>query len=139
MHELLFYELFGSSSTLIYIGIILVSFSVASSASWKNIGGAILKSWPLKERASKVAKREKTKPEIISSKTSVPQETSSSEKPQKLEKPKKQEKSDKPKKQDKPQKEQSSNLFKAGLIGGCLLYTSPSPRDRQKSRMPSSA
>ena len=25
------------------------------------------------------------------------------------------------------------------LICGCLLYTSPSPRDRQKSRMPSSA
>ena len=25
------------------------------------------------------------------------------------------------------------------LYGGCLLYTSPSPRDRQKSRMPSSA
>ena len=25
------------------------------------------------------------------------------------------------------------------LIMGCLLYTSPSPRDRQKSRMPSSA
>ena len=24
-------------------------------------------------------------------------------------------------------------------IDGCLLYTSPSPRDRQKSRMPSSA
>ena len=118
MHELLFYELFGSSSTLIYIGIILVSFSIASSASWKNIVGAILKNRPLKERASKVAKTEKTKPEIISSKTSVPQETSSSEKPQKLEKPKKQEKSDKPKKQDKPQKEQSSNLFKAGLIGG---------------------
>ena len=23
--------------------------------------------------------------------------------------------------------------------GNCLLYTSPSPRDRQKSRMPSSA
>ena len=118
MHELLFYELFGSSSTLIYIGIILISFSIASSASWKNIVGAILKSRPLKERASKVAKTEKTKPEIISSKTSASQETSSSEKPQKLEKPKKQEKSDKPKKQDKPQKEQSSNLFKAGLIGG---------------------
>ena len=38
-----------------------------------------------------------------------------------------------------------STLFKAlfGLIkldsGTCLLYTSPSPRDRQKSRMPSSA
>ena len=26
-----------------------------------------------------------------------------------------------------------------GLVYGCLLYTSPSPRDRQKSRMPSSA
>ena len=27
----------------------------------------------------------------------------------------------------------------AGLSTNCLLYTSPSPRDRQKSRMPSSA
>ena len=27
----------------------------------------------------------------------------------------------------------------AELIYNCLLYTSPSPRDRQKSRMPSSA
>ena len=26
-----------------------------------------------------------------------------------------------------------------GKIRGCLLYTSPSPRDRLKSRMPSSA
>ena len=26
-----------------------------------------------------------------------------------------------------------------GYIHSCLLYTSPSPRDRQKSRMPSSA
>eukprot|EP01017_Pseudomicrothorax_dubius_P032968 TRINITY_DN4367_c0_g1_i1.p1 TRINITY_DN4367_c0_g1~~TRINITY_DN4367_c0_g1_i1.p1 ORF type:complete len:115 (-),score=24.99 TRINITY_DN4367_c0_g1_i1:11-355(-) len=26
-----------------------------------------------------------------------------------------------------------------GHVGSCLLYTSPSPRDRQKSRMPSSA
>ena len=26
-----------------------------------------------------------------------------------------------------------------GSLNGCLLYTSPSPRDRQKSRMPSSA
>ena len=28
---------------------------------------------------------------------------------------------------------------KKGKCIGCLLYTSPSPRDRQKSRMPSSA
>ena len=27
----------------------------------------------------------------------------------------------------------------ATLLKNCLLYTSPSPRDRQKSRMPSSA
>ena len=38
----------------------------------------------------------------------------------------------------------SADLFCCGLVTliqswGCLLYTSPSPRDRQKSRMPSSA
>ena len=27
----------------------------------------------------------------------------------------------------------------AALLGSCLLYTSPSPRDRTRSRMPSSA
>jgi len=30
-------------------------------------------------------------------------------------------------------------IQRIGLSEGCLLYTSPSPRDRQKSRMPSSA
>jgi putative membrane protein len=30
-------------------------------------------------------------------------------------------------------------LVFAGFTTACLLYTSPSPRDRQKSRMPSSA
>ena len=30
-------------------------------------------------------------------------------------------------------------LFDSPVNTGCLLYTSPSPRDRQKSRMPSSA
>ena len=30
-------------------------------------------------------------------------------------------------------------LLLTHLYEGCLLYTSPSPRDRQKSRMPSSA
>ena len=32
-----------------------------------------------------------------------------------------------------------SGLTKSFLTAHCLLYTSPSPRDRQKSRMPSSA
>ena len=30
-------------------------------------------------------------------------------------------------------------IDKSLSVGDCLLYTSPSPRDRQKSRMPSSA
>ena len=29
--------------------------------------------------------------------------------------------------------------LKTGFIGNCLLYTSPSPRDKRQSRMPSSA
>ena len=32
-----------------------------------------------------------------------------------------------------------SDLLGVAQTGTCLLYTSPSPRDRQKSRMPSSA
>ena len=32
-----------------------------------------------------------------------------------------------------------SSLNSINLLKDCLLYTSPSPRDRQKSRMPSSA
>ena len=30
-------------------------------------------------------------------------------------------------------------VVRDGVIRGCLLYTSPSPRDRTRSRMPSSA
>ena len=33
----------------------------------------------------------------------------------------------------------SSSIVITGNVDTCLLYTSPSPRDRQKSRMPSSA
>ena len=32
-----------------------------------------------------------------------------------------------------------ANVIDITKISNCLLYTSPSPRDRQKSRMPSSA
>ena len=34
---------------------------------------------------------------------------------------------------------QNKPNWKQSEVGACLLYTSPSPRDRQKSRMPSSA
>ena len=46
---------------------------------------------------------------------------------------------------DQSDREVPYNLRQSGptkvemLISTCLLYTSPSPRDRQKSRMPSSA
>ena len=33
----------------------------------------------------------------------------------------------------------AASLFALALGMGCLLYTSPSPRDRTRSRMPSSA
>ena len=33
----------------------------------------------------------------------------------------------------------SEGLIRDALKSSCLLYTSPSPRDRQKTRMPSSA
>jgi S-DNA-T family DNA segregation ATPase FtsK/SpoIIIE len=120
MHELLFYELFGSSSTLIYIGIILVSFSIASSASWKNISIALFKRRPRLEKTPKNTKKEKAKPEIISSKVSSSQETETAEtrKKEKAEKQKKAEKPEKQKKAEKSQKEQSSNLFKSGASGG---------------------
>ena len=34
---------------------------------------------------------------------------------------------------------ETGNLDESELADGCLLYTSPSPRDRTRSRMPSSA
>ena len=117
MHELLFYDLFGSSSSLIYVGIIFVSFSISSSASWRNIGSALFKRGPRKEKSHITIKKEKAKPEIISSKLSPARETTSPA-AQRAETVKKADKVEKPKKADKPQKEQSSNLFKAGSTGG---------------------
>ena len=38
-----------------------------------------------------------------------------------------------------PSPERRLDAYPHEMSGGCLLYTSPSPRDRQKSRMPSSA
>ena len=40
---------------------------------------------------------------------------------------------------NKPTLVLAHNKTLAAQLYGCLLYTSPSPRDRQKSRMPSSA
>ena len=122
MHELLFYELFGDSSTLIYVGIILVSFSIATSASWKNISTSLFKNrLSRRENTSEKVKKERKKPEIISSKPTAAPESKkidTSKKAEKADKPKKAEKADKPKKAERSQKEQSSNLFKSGASGG---------------------
>ena len=110
MHDLVFYEIFGSSSTIIYIGIIFVSFSIASSASWRNISTSLFKK--TFNRDKKTADNNsslRTKPEIISSTPAAvekPQKTEKTEKPQKTEKT------------EKPKKEQGSNLYKSGMSGG---------------------
>jgi S-DNA-T family DNA segregation ATPase FtsK/SpoIIIE len=121
MHEHLFYGVFGASSTLIYVGIILVSFSVATSASWKNITTSLFKNRLNKrEKTQDKPKKEKIKPEIISSKPASVESVKidNPNKAEKAEKPKKAEKAEKPKKAEKPQKEQGSNLFKSGTSGG---------------------
>ena len=109
MHELVFYEMFGSSSTIIYIGIIFVSFSIASSASWKNISTSLFK---------KVLNREKKAPVNVNSSSLRPEIISPAavaEKPQKAEKAEKPQKAEK---DEKPKKEQGSNLYKSGASGG---------------------
>ena len=119
MHDLVFYEIFGSSSTIIYIGIIFVSFSIASSASWRNISTSLFKK--TFNRDKKTADNNsslRTKPEIISSTPAAvekPQKTEKTEKPQKTEKSERPQKTEK---SERPKKEQGSNLYKSGMSGG---------------------
>ncbi|MDC1446786.1 DNA translocase FtsK 4TM domain-containing protein [Candidatus Thioglobus sp.] len=119
MHDLVFYEIFGSSSTIIYIGIIFVGFSIASSASWRNISTSLFKK--TFNRDKKTADNNnslRTKPEIISSTPAAvekPQKTEKIEKPQKVEKTENPQKTEKT---EKPKKEQGSNLYKSGMSGG---------------------
>ena len=118
MHDLVFYEIFGSSSTIIYIGIIFVSFSIASSASWRNISTSLFKKAFNREKSTAVNSSSlKTRPEIISSNsaTEKTQKVEKTDKPKKVEKTAKTEKAEKT---EKPKKEQGSNLYKSGISGG---------------------
>ncbi len=118
MHELVFYEMFGSSSTIIYIGIIFVSFSIASSASWKNISTSLFKKVLNREKKAPVnVNSSSLRPEIISpaAVAEKPQKAEKAEKPQKAEKAEKPQKAEK---DEKPKKEQGSNLYKSGASGG---------------------
>ena len=84
------------------------------------------------EETTEYISEETIKEEVV---TQTEKEAPVIEKPEEVE-VKKVEKKEKPKKEKpKPKpKKPSKNTLQA-----CLLYTSPSPRDRQKSRMPSSA
>ena len=118
MHDLVFYEIFGSSSTIIYIGIIFVSFSIASSASWRNISTSLFRKAFNREKSTAVNSSSlKTRPEIISSNsaTEKTQKVEKTDKPKKVEKTAKTEKAEKT---EKPKKEQGSNLYKSGISGG---------------------
>ena len=118
MHEVVFYELFGGASTIIYVGIIFVSFSIATSASWKNISKTMFSTNKTFNTVSKSQTAQiKPSPNINNVQKLKPKE--------KAIKSKETKKTKKADKAEKPQKIESSNLFKAttssGLPGLSLL------------------
>jgi len=118
MHEVVFYELFGATSTIIYVGIILVSFSIATSASWKNFSKTMFSNNKTFNTVSKSQTAQiKPSPNINNIQKLEPNK--------KAIKTKETKKTTKADKAEKPQKIESSNLFKAttssGLPGLSLL------------------
>ena len=103
-HELM-YGYLGEASTVIYVGIILVSFSIASSSSWKSIGNTIFSNIKQRNAGSSV-QTQQIKPTPINN----AQKLKPKEKAIKTKETKKTKKSDKA---EKPQKIESSNLYKA--------------------------
>jgi len=118
MHEVVFYELFGRASTIIYVGIILVSFSIATSASWKNISKTMFST----NKTFNTVSKSQTAQIRPSPNINNVQKLKPKEKPIKSKETKKTKKADKA---EKPQKAESSNLYKAttssGLPGLSLL------------------
>ena len=118
MHEVVFYELFGATSTIIYVGIILVSFSIATSASWKNFSKTMFSNNKTFNTVSKSQTAQiKPSPNINNVQKLEPKE--------KVIKSKETKKIKKADKAEKSQKVESSNLYKAtassGLPGLSLL------------------
>jgi len=111
MHEVVFYELFGEASTIIYVGIILVSFTIATSASWKNISKSMFSNNKASNAVSK-SQNAQTKPSPNINNT---QKTKSKEKVIKHKETKKTKKADKA---EKSQKVGSSNLYKTATSSG---------------------
>ena len=118
MHEVVFYALFGEASTIIYVAIIFISFSIATSASWKNIGKTIFSNNKTFNTTSRSQTAQiKPSPNISNVQKLNPKE--------KTIKSKETKKAKKVEKAEKPQKAKSSNLYKAtsssGLPGLSLL------------------
>jgi len=118
MHEVVFYTLFGEASTIIYVAIIFISFSIATSASWKNISKTIFSNNKTFNTASRSQTAQiKPSPNISNVQKLNPKE--------KTIKSKETKKAKKVEKAEKPQKAKSSNLYKAtsssGLPGLSLL------------------
>jgi len=118
MHEVVFYALFGEASTIIYVAIIFISFSIATSASWKNIGKTIFSNNKTFNTTSRSQTAQiKPAPNISNVQKLNPKE--------KTIKSKETKKAKKVEKAEKPQKAKSSNLYKAtsssGLPGLSLL------------------
>ncbi len=111
MHEVLFYALFGEASTIIYVAIIFISFSIATSASWKNISKTMFSN----DKSSNIASKRKTVPIKPSPKISNAQKLRPKEKPTKGKETKKTKKAEKT---EKSQKTASSNLYKAAASSG---------------------
>ena len=118
MHEVVFYEFFGGASTIIYVGIIFVSFSITTSASWKNISKTMFST----DKTSNTMSKSRTAPIIPSPNISDVQKLKPKDKAIKSKDTKQTKKADKA---AKPQKAESSNLYKAtpssGLPGLSLL------------------
>jgi len=85
MHGMLFKELFGNVSAVIYVGIIMVGFSIATKASWAKIAGVVFggvknqhskskdrRQQAAQKRAAKQALRPARPPKPVKVKTAKP-------------------------------------------------------------------
>ena len=109
MHEMFFLEYFGKVSTVIYVGVIMVSFSIASSASWKSIGSAMFgrSKRETKELFRQPIATQKNR-EINKKQSPIVEQKATTKKPTKK----------KAAKVEKTQKTETSNLFKSTSTTG---------------------
>ena len=109
MHEMFFLEYFGKVSTVIYVGVIMVSFSIASSASWKSIGSAMFgrSKRDTKELFRQPIATQKNR-EINKKQSPIVEQKATTKKPTKK----------KAAKVEKTEKTETSNLFKSTSTTG---------------------